>query len=150
MRFYRPADAARLELPRARLWFFFLGPFYLLWLRLWLDAVVVAGITWALVHGTLLVTRNATGGSAEIDFDAAFATLNALQTAGRSPQADAAFQQLMATLVPFYAAGLMLLVVMLALTSLLPRYLAWRYGRRGWRPVQGAAAQAEMPVQETR
>ncbi|HSJ14323.1 MAG TPA: hypothetical protein VK939_07900 [Longimicrobiales bacterium] len=55
-----------LELRNPRLAFFFVGPFYPAWLRLWREALILAAALWTLAHGTVVVTRAIAGSPARL------------------------------------------------------------------------------------
>ena len=148
MRFYRRADDAVLEIRRPLIRFFLLGPFYLLWLRLWREATVVGIGVAALVHGAMVLTRSATGVSGGLDVGRAFAAIDTLRAAtSRGVQADETFRQLFAMLLPYYAAALTLLCAMAVLTAVFPYYLGWCLARRGWEPLDEDTVEPEsLPI----
>ena len=147
MRFYRAADDSTLELRHPRSWVFLFGPFYLLWLKLWAEAVVVAVVVWAVTHWAAVLTRNATGMRSALDIQRAWAALDVIRAAGgRTPAADQAFRELVAMTLPVYAAGFALLGTMVVVSVLFPRYLRWRFGLRGWRLVTEGTAGVTAPA----
>jgi len=137
MRFRRHPDEPVLELRHTRVLFFFFGPFYLLWLHLWLDGLIIGAIVWLSVHGVLVLTRSAMGAAGGLDVQRLLAAFDAVRAgAAAGVPAESAMQELMRMLIPIYAAGFALLAWMSALTPLLPRYLRWRLARAGWRQLQ--------------
>lgn len=147
MRFYRRADDAVLEIRNPRVRFFLLGPFYLLWLRLWKEAVILAAGVYTLVHGSALLTRVLGNFSGGIDLESAFAAIDALQAVGYGgATADAAFRQLISAVLPLSVAAFTLLATMTVLTTFLPAYLTWRFRRRGWEPLSQEPTIPDSPI----
>jgi hypothetical protein len=109
IRYRRLTDDRVLELRSPRLLFFLLGPFYLLWLRLWQEAVAFGVGAWLLVHASMELARSAIGSSRPLEPRAAFAAFDSIRAgAARGVPSDQAFQDLMAMLLPYYAAGALL------------------------------------------
>jgi hypothetical protein len=133
MRFYHPASGRVLEARNPRIRFFLFGPFYLAWLRLWKEALASAAIVWIFVHGTIALTASSLGVSSGPDINAAVELLMTIHSAPMTgASADAAFQQMVAMLMPFLAGGFILLLLASLMALRLPDYLVWRYGRQGF------------------
>jgi hypothetical protein len=133
MRFYHAAKDRIVATPNARLRFFFLGPFHLLWLRLWADAAACAILIWVVVHGSMITVATWLGIAARPDLQAALRASAAVRAAAdRGVPADDAFRALIEASLPFYVAGVALLLVMGVLSPLVPSYLRWRFRRLGY------------------
>ena len=128
----RPRRGRVRELPSARVRFFLFGPFYLLWQRLWIDAVVCALIIWAVVHGIVVATASMSPVNTRPSARAALDAIAAFQNAANlGIPADDAARGLVAALLPFYVSGFALILLMSVLTFYLPEYMDWRFRRQG-------------------
>jgi hypothetical protein len=133
MRFYHPDTGAVLEARNPRVRFFLFGPFYLAWLRLWKQAVISGVVVWVIVHGAIVLTARSLGVSSRPDVNAVLDLLLTIHSAPMTgASADAAFQQMVAMLMPFLVGGFILLLLASLLALQLPDYLTRLYGRRGY------------------
>lgn len=140
MRFYDARSGRIVDVRNARLRFFFLGPFLLLWLRLWADAAACAVLIWAAVHGAVVAVASALGVSPRLDSREALRASRAVRDAlERQLPADDAFARFMDASIPFYTAAIALLLVMGLLTIAWPHYLRWRFRRTGLVELSDAA-----------
>jgi hypothetical protein len=140
MRYYHPVTSDVVEMRRPHLHFFLLGPFYLAWLRLWIDAAVTAAAGWVVLHGTLLLAQDVSG--RPVGLQSAIEAVGALGAAADLGQsADAALQRFIAATLPFYVAGTALLFVATMAAMWAPQFLAWRFRRMGYIPLREEAVE---------